>query len=86
MRKYDNLPPRLQRRMKLADAKLRAAVSECWGPDSPLLALLSDKSEPTPEQWANQILDGTLSLPDVEMTPELTMIFGFEPCPPASQA
>ena len=86
MSNYTNLPPRLQRRMKLADAKLRAAVSECWGPDSPLLALLSDNNESTPQQMADKILDGTLSLPDVELTSNQKMIFGFTDCTAADPA
>ena len=50
MTPFENLPPKLQRRLKRSRAKLLAAIADCFGADSPLLALFCDNSELTPEQ------------------------------------
>ena len=79
---FETLPPRLQRRLKRSRAKLRAAIAEYFGTDSPLVALFCDKSELTPEQTADQILSGDSKLPEVELTPELKLLFGCVDSPP----
>ena len=79
---FETLSPGLQRRLKRSSAKLRAAIAECYGADSPLLTLFSNTSELTPGQLAEGMLSGQVKLPDVELTPELKRVFGFFDGPP----
>jgi len=81
---FETLSPGLQRRLKRSSAKLRAAIAECYGADSPLLLLFRDNSELAPGQMADKILGGNVKLPDVELTPEQKLVFGFEDWPTES--
>ena len=58
MTPFENLPPRLRRRLQRAATTCGPRLPSVSAPDSPLLLLFCDSSELTPEQTADQILSG----------------------------